>query len=472
MTRPHLTDPPVPDLARLKWVGVWIPVAGLGLVLGLAGGLTLSFPDWYIRLAAYLTVMVLITAGAYLFSHSVFRVVQQKEREILRRNQELATLNAVGVVINEFRDLDEILTRTLDKVLEVTGAESGEIFLRTEDSEWLELRALRGLYPTAFQEITQFELGEGFPGRIAKTGKPIVLHNLPEDPRFLRTKVKEKGFHSYAGVPLASKGRVVGVMAIFALDPELPTAEDVELLETLGKQIGVAIENARLLARMEAMTVVEERHRIAREMHDGLAQELGYIHLKLGELEANPSVARAREDLGLMKAVVARAYENVRHAIFGLKMMVSQGLGLVPTLAEYLHEFGSQTGIPVKLKVADERAARLSPQVEIQLIRIIQEALSNVRRHAQAREAWLTFDSDGVRAEVTIQDNGRGFDLEEATCPGRASFGLQTMRERAESTGGSLLLESRVGKGTRVLASLPLVGNEKRNGAHEDSTGG
>jgi signal transduction histidine kinase len=462
----------MPDLTRLRWLGVWLPVVGIGLVIGMAGVLTFTFRlDWYVYVAVYLAVMVLITTGAYLFSHSVFRVVQQKEREILRRNQELATLNAVGAVINECRDLDEVLSRTLDKVLEVTGAESGEILLRENGSEALVLQSFRGLYPSAFQEITRFGLGQGLSGQIAETGKPIVVHDLPEDPRFLRKKVKAKGFQSYAGVPLASKGKGVGVMAIFASDPSLPTSEDVELLETLGRQIGVAIENARLSARLEAMNVVEERHRIAREMHDGLAQELGYLHLKMGELEANPAVSPVREDVRLMKTVVARAYEDVRHAIFGLKMMVSQGLGLVPALAEYLHEFRVQTGIAVKLKVAEEQATRFSPQVEIQLVRIIQEALSNVRRHAHARQAELIFDSDGTRAEVTIQDNGRGFDPEEVTRPGRAWFGLQTMRERAESAGGSLELESQAGKGTKVIVWLPLVGKEMRDGGHEDSVG-
>jgi two-component system sensor histidine kinase DegS len=195
-------------------------------------------------------------------------------------------------------------------------------------------------------------------------------------------------------------------------------------------------------------------------MHDGLAQELGYLHLKMGELESNPSISPVREEVGLMKTVVARAYEDVRHAIFGLKMMASQGLGLVPTLAEYLHEFQAQTGIAVKLKVVDETATRFSPQVEIQLIRIIQEALSNVRRHAQARQAWLVFDSRGPTAEVTIRDDGRGFDTAEAARPGRAAFGLQTMQERAESTGGTLEVGSQTGKGTRVIVRLPLVGKE------------
>jgi signal transduction histidine kinase len=460
----------MPDLRRLRWLGVWLPVVGLAFVIGLV--FTFVFRSgWYAHVSAYFAVMTIISVGAYFFSGSMFRLVRQQERQIIRTNQELAALNAVGAVINESRDLEQVLSRALDKVLEVTGAESGEIFLWEEGSDVLVLKAFCGLHPSAFQEITRFRRGEGFPGEIADKAKAIVIHDLLDQPGFLRGRVKEEGFRSYAGVPLVSKGKVLGVMGIFALNPRIPTAEDVVLLEALGTQIGVAIENAALSARLEAMTVVEERHRIAREMHDGLAQELGYLYLKTGELEENPSIAAVRDNVSEIKAVVARAYEDVRHAIFGLKVVVSRGMGLIATLAEYLHEFREQTGIPVKLKVADERATRFSPQVEIQLIRIIQEALSNVRRHAQARQGRVIFDSEGGEATVTIQDDGRGFDPDEATRPGRMSFGLQTMRERAESSGGSLDIESEPGQGTRMIVRLPLVGKEVRHGAHEDSPG-
>jgi signal transduction histidine kinase len=460
----------MPDLRRLRWLGVWLPVLGLAFLIGLVFFFVFR-SGWYAHVAAYFAVMAIISIGAYLFSGSIFGLVRRQEKQIVRRNQELAALNAVGTVINESRDLDQVLSRALNKVLEVTGAESGEIFLWEEGSDVLVLKAFCGLHSGAFQEITRFRRGEGFPGEIADKGKAIVIHDLTDQQAFLRSRVKKEGFRSYAGVPLVSKGKVLGVMGIFALNPRIPTTEDVVLLEALGTQIGVAIENAALAARLEAMTVVEERHRIAREMHDGLAQELGYLYLKTGELEENPSLSVVRDDVREIKAVVARAYEDVRHAIFGLKVVVSRGMGLIATLAEYLHEFREQTDIPVKLKVADERATRFSPQVEIQLIRIVQEALSNVRRHAQARQGRVVFDSEEAEATVTIEDDGRGFDPAEATRPGRVAFGLQTMRERAESTGGSLDIESEHGRGTRVIVRLPLIGKEARHGAHEDPPG-
>lgn len=453
---PTITTPS--DLGRLRSIGVWLPVLSIGVLFVLVAMLALAFHldlrDWRIHLAAYLFVMGTVTVGSYLFSHAIFRIVAQKETEILRRNLDLATVNAVGAAINTSLNLDAVLERALALVLDVTRAESGEVFLLEAAGETLVMRALQGRFPDSFRTITRFALNEGYPGRIAQTGEAFVEHDLSNDPRFLRKSAKEKGFQSYAGVPLKSKGKVVGVMGVFSSDPKAFTAQDVGLLETLGTQIGVAIENATLYEQLRTMTVVEERQRIAREMHDGLAQELGYLHLKIGELERNPALSSVRQDIKLIKKVVAGAYEEVLQAIFGLKMMVSRGLGLIPTFAEYLHEFSEQTGISVKLGVSDEGATRFSPQVEIQLIRIVQEALTNVRKHAGAANARVSFDLDGDRAKVTIEDDGQGFDPAHAIQPGQVSFGIETMRERVESVGGSFEVHSELGRGTSVVVWL------------------
>src|SRR2546425_10850207 len=136
-------------------------------------------------------------------------------------------------------------------------------------------------------------------------------------------------------------------------------------------------------------------------MHDGLAQQLGYLYIKIGQLEMGASSEPASlvgDELRRVKRVAAAAYGEVRQAIFGLKMMVARDLGLIPTLTEYLHEFSRETGISVELNVADEATTRLSAHAEVQLIRIIQEALPNVTKPAHATPASVTFPTERHKA--------------------------------------------------------------------------
>lgn len=211
--------------------------------------------------------------------------------------------------------------------------------------------------------------------------------------------------------------------------------------------------------RMQSLAVVEERERLAREMHDGLAQSLGYLLLKVrsaAELMGSPSSPRAAAALAEAEKITAEAFREVRQSIFGLRTMVTRSLGLVPTLAEYLHDFSQQSGVAVDLRLGDEGRFRLSPDQEVQLIRIIQEALANVWKHAEARHASVSLEATPEGLEVTIADDGCGFDPAEVRARGRGCFGLQTMEERAAAVGGALRVESAPGKGTRVVAHFPV----------------
>jgi len=211
--------------------------------------------------------------------------------------------------------------------------------------------------------------------------------------------------------------------------------------------------------RVQGLAVLEERERLAREMHDGLAQNLGYLLLKvrmLSELIPPPCPPRVAAALGEAEKIAADAFREVRQSIFGLRTMVTRSLGLVPTLAEYLHDFSEQSGVAVDLRLGDEARIRLSPDREVQLIRIIQEALTNVRKHAGARQASVSLEATREGLEVAIADDGCGFDPARVQAVGRGSFGLQTMEERAAAVGGALRVESAPGKGTRVVVRFPV----------------
>ncbi len=208
--------------------------------------------------------------------------------------------------------------------------------------------------------------------------------------------------------------------------------------------------------RLKGLVALGERERIAQELHDSIAQELALLHLKLIEAERslppNELNAATGERLREMRKIADRAYEDIRQAIFGLRTMVSKGLGLMPTLTEYLHDLSEITKIPVSLHSPE--GISFSLEVEVQLIRIIHEALANVIKHAQASQSAVKFEREGDAIKITIEDDGKGF-VPEQVVGKKLHFGLKTMRERAEAIGGNLAVESAPGKGTRVIVILP-----------------
>lgn len=244
---------------------------------------------------------------------------------------------------------------------------------------------------------------------------------------------------------------------------ELDTGIRIDRDDEIGL-LGKTLEDMRVRLRasqaeVRSLSALTERERIARELHDGLAQALGLIYAQARAAEAHnpapadPATAALRE----IASISAQAYEEVRQSIFGLRTMVARRLGLVPALTEYLHEFSEHTGVPVEL-VVPETLPHVALEVEAQLIRIVQEALTNVWRHARAGHAWVRFATDGDRLRVVVEDDGVGFDPAAAALVDVRRFGLDTMRERAESIRGSLQVESAPGRGTRVVVILPLEG--------------
>lgn len=161
-----------------------------------------------------------------------------------------------------------------------------------------------------------------------------------------------------------------------------------------------------------------------------------------------------------LKGIAKETYTDVREAIFNLRATVSSGPGLLLTLQEYLAEYRAHYGVDARLVAGDESAVELPADVGIQVIRIIQEALTNVRKHASASKAWVRFEQTGGQVRITVEDDGRGFDPARVVGGGRQHFGLQIMRERAESVGGSLELDSRPDQGTQVVVQVPFASGE------------
>jgi two-component system nitrate/nitrite sensor histidine kinase NarX len=248
------------------------------------------------------------------------------------------------------------------------------------------------------------------------------------------------------------------------------TERDRELLGALADMAAIAVGTARLREAEQQYTIVAERDRIARELHDSIAQVLGVIHLRLRSLEPEvqdvPGNGVATE-IGDLAAIADEAYKDVREAILGLRESVTSADGLEGALGEYLRKYSRQTGIMATLHCNGSARRALTPRSEIQLLRVVQEALTNVRKHAGARHATVNLNAvDGV-VVLEVMDDGHGFDpgrLEEALDHG---FGLASMRERVEQIGGTLAVHTAPGQGTRVEVRLE---HEEQRAAHATVT--
>lgn len=242
-------------------------------------------------------------------------------------------------------------------------------------------------------------------------------------------------------------------------------AEALEVARRAAEELEAKVKDRteELFEQVRRLAILEERDRLAREMHDSLGQVLGFVNLKAKvaeDLITRGRLAEAGGELGQMRAAVQEAYEDVRQAILSLRT-TPQARGLRAGLQDYVQRLRDQTGLDIRMEWADD--LHLPPAVEAQVIRIVQEALTNVRKHAQAHHAAVRFARDGGGVTVTISDDGRGFDLAAVEGAKGMRFGLLTMRERAESIGGTLEITSAPGHGTVVR--LRLSGGD-RDGSH------
>jgi nitrate/nitrite-specific signal transduction histidine kinase len=446
----------------LRWLAIVVPVVFL---TGLWTLLHSVFFDLH-RFPEVLVVLGVMSVAVGVFAYGVFAVINRLELRLLeqnveleQRNNELSALLSVGWAASSSLEMGELLDAAMDATMEVVAAEAAEVWLRENHDELVLVRH-RGVEEDAFREITRLRFGEGLPGLTAQRAETIIVDDLPADDRFARQAVRNLGFESYCGVPLRHHGNIVGVLGIASFEPlSASHPHEIRLLEGVGERLATGIVNARLHEQVLDGAVVEERLRIARELHDGLAQVLGYINtqtLAVQRLLARGRIEEARAELAAMEKAARAVYGDVREAIVGLRIALPRQ-GLIPALEQYLRVYEGMAGVELRLEAADGIDELEIPiPTEIQLIRIVQEALSNVRKHAHAVHAVVAVGSGAGCVTIEVSDDGVGFDPGGRGQSGWPRFGLQTMRERAQSIGGTFVLESGEGAGTRVLVRVPL----------------
>ena len=360
------------------------------------------------------------------------------------RARQMATLYAVDQATQEHHELDTLLRRVLATTVAGWGAQAGAILLAEGANGAWSIRAHQGLGD---------DLGSAKFGLVlrlaekARSAGRLVVQQRPDS---------EDGLGSVAVVLLQAEGETIGALFLGAAQPGIFTPAQVDLLTAIAHQIALAVRNVQLYSRLRQMAVLEERYRLSREMHDGLAQTLGYLGMqaeRLDRLLTEGRVEQLKQELGELRQAIAEAYLDVREAIDGLRLAVEQPGGLVKALQMHLEDFARRTGLDVDYTGLED-PGELPPEVALHLLRIAQEALTNVRRHAQARHVWVRLMRENGHLELTVADDGRGFDP--ALPQGRHSVGLASMRERARSLDGQFTLATSPGQGTRVTVRVPL----------------
>lgn len=376
--------------------------------------------------------------------------------ETQRSAREALTLYQLGTQVSSSLELDQVLHAVATGAREVLASDIGMVGLLDAEHQVLMLKAIAGAHTAEWYglRIPVKHL------RASVLSEPLSLAERPPDlPESLTHLWDTEQITSVLAVPLLRGERPHGIVAVLTRARRAFSEADSRLLTRLAQQVVVAIENARLYQRVRQLAVLEERDRLAREMHDDLAQTLGYLNLKTnitGDLLARREIEQAQASLLEMKQIAREAYTDTREAIFNLRNTVSSGADLMPMLREYLAEYRTHYGLDAQIVVEEASPVEFPADVAVQVSRIIQEGLTNIRKHAQATRVWVRFEREGDRARVVIEDNGRGFDPIVAQADGEEHFGLQIMCERAKSAGGTVELESRIGHGTRVVVYVPI----------------
>lgn len=434
--------------ANLRWWAVLLPTVAIILVDYARHTLVTGWMHPWNDEAALL-------AGVLIVSFGTARLLIDRLDRSERREREAETLRGIGVEVTSTLEMDVVLASVLARGREVLGVDC--VGVSTVDSDTSELVTL--------------SRGQQASRRVRLTGRASFLKQVVETAQW-KEQLWAQPSHAEGpcdncrrclGVPLKMGSQLLGTLCIGSTDSKPFKVETQRMAGQIATLASVAIANAQLHRRVRDLATLEERDRIAREMHDSLAQMLGYLSMKAGgarDLLRRGERAKVDGELAEMGQVADEAYQDVREAILGLRAASRSSESLEDVLREYLEKFSRQSGVVSDLVAPSDGPLKLPASVEIQLVRVIQEALTNVRKHARASEARVVLERRDGEVRVSVADNGRGLEQGVGSDSLGGGYGMTTMRERLDGIGGRLAVESAPGKGTVLQVTIPLPAQE------------
>ena len=424
---------------RSRWVVVLVALVVIGLVELVSD----SILDPIVPFPGDTFLVMAVIAGVGLLGVAIaFRSIDRLAAQLRERNAELEVssattraLHRVSLALATLSDLEAILQTIVDSARDLLGADVALLVLTLSDGTLL-LAACSG-------PDQAFDRDGTLPGTDFK--------------RFVHDDVTR----THLAAAVRRGGHSIGTLAVGSRSERAYAVDAVETLASLAGQAALAIERDRLQREIREMAIRAERERIAREMHDGLAQVLGYVNTKsqaVAELLAAGSIDGARAQLAELSTAARSVYVDVREAILGLNSPIPPDHDLVGAIEAYGVRFSAASKLVTTVAANDDaRSLRLAPASEAQIFRIVQEALTNIRKHAAARRATVSVDLGGDDLVVAVEDDGRGPWSVDESDSGWPTYGLQAMRERATALGGTIELEPRTGGGSRLELRVPLA---------------
>lgn len=361
------------------------------------------------------------------------------------RAREAIAFREIDLTLRGESNLQLVLERLLRQIAEACGAQNGALFIRGKASG---------------ESTAWVELGQGAPAEVAREAigaNHAILKSHLGDTSPLDLK---HGNSSILAAPLTVGTRVEGAIVLTHRDPLMFGQRHLNLLTVLSSSAALIVRNAQLYAWSEEKVISEERARMAREIHDGLAQDINFMLMRVQTLQ---TAARLGKDIDFDKELeqlnqtLRRDVREIRQTIFALRPVEIETLGFVPAIRKFVQDFQMANDSKIHLDIQGD-AGLLAPKSQSALYRLAQEALNNVRKHAQASNVWLNLGVEGKWAILDVRDDGHGFDMMKAldAARGRGSVGILQMRERTERAGGTFEIETGIGKGTTIRVRLPV----------------
>ena len=394
------------------------------------------------------------------------------ERDIIQQNRELSALNQISHTVNQTLELNTLLNTALDKIVEVMDCDGGGIYIKeSKESEDLLLRVTKGLSPDFCKKFEKIRLGVGLMGKGLAKHEAVILESVTKKTK-LTDYLAPEGMKLAVSVPIRVKTRLIGALNVASYVHDTLEPWKVELLLNIGNQIGVVIENAMLMdalmkhewdLQMLSSQIIkaqeEERKRISRELHDEASQALvaAKINLEMVNKKLPSDLEEVSTRLVETSFLLVSTLENLRRLSYDLRPSMLDDLGLIPTLRWYTESYTKRLGIPISFS-STALDKRLDLEIETAIYRIIQEALTNIAKHAQAKEVNISLERRDSRLITIVEDDGRGFTFK-TSVPGKnysIGSGILGMKERVYNLGGSFHIESKQGMGTKLSVEIPL----------------